>query len=253
MGSKQRGTFERLISRSKPSWRGDVRPAPRELTPGLWSVERELGVRFGPRFPTRSLLVELPKGGVLVWSPVPLDDALREFVRARGGAHFLVAPNSFHYLGVAEWKRAFPETALWLAPGLRTRCPELPRGEELANGALTAFSAVFPHLTLDCGHGVSEAAFLHAPSRTLVLVDVSFNLQQLPRAIDRIASRLLGVWRRFGPTPTAKRIILRDRAAVAAWIERLCAWDFSRIVVAHGEVLDAGPEILRAAFAIYSR
>ena len=117
----KRTLLERLFAVSKPSWVAAVHPAPREIAPGLWSVDRALGSRLGPQFPTRSLLVELPGGGLLVWSPVPLDDALREFVRARGGARFLVSPNSFHYLGLAEWKRAFPDAALWLAPGLRAR------------------------------------------------------------------------------------------------------------------------------------
>ena len=240
-----------MFALGTPSWVAALRPAPREIAPGFWSVDRALGLTLGPQFPTRALLVELPGGGLLVWSPVPLDDALREFVRARGGVRFLVAPNSFHYLGLAEWKRAFPEAALWLAPGLRARCPELPAGEEFANEAATPFAASFPHRTLDSGRGVSEVAFLHTPSHTLVLVDVCFNLQRLPRALDRIAARALGVWRRFGPTPTARLILLRDRVAVAAWIEQLCEWEFSRIAVAHGDVLDAGPSGLRAAFARY--
>lgn len=245
----RRGALERLFALGTPSWVAALRPAPREIAPGLWSVDRALGSALGPQFPTRSLLVELPGGGLLIWSPVPLDDSLREFVRARGGARFLVAPNSFHYLGLAEWKRAFPEAALWLAPGLRARCPALPAGVEFANAAPTPFAATFPHRTLDCGRGISEVAFLHTPSRTLVLVDVCFNLQHLPRALDRLAARGLGVWRRFGTTTTARRILLRDRVAVAAWIEQLCEWEFSRIVMAHGDVIDAGPNGLRAAFA----
>ena len=244
----RRGALERLFALGRPSWVVALRPAPREIAPGLWSVDRALGGTLGPQFPTRSLLVELPGGGLLVWSPVPLDDALLEFVRARGGARFLVAPNSFHHLGLAEWKRAFPEAALWLALGLRARCPALPAGEELANEAPTPFAASFAHRALDSGRGLSEVAFLHAPSRTLVLVDACFNLQQLPRAIDRIAARLLGVWRRFGATPTARRFLLRNRAAVTAWVEQLCEWEFSRIVMAHGDVLTAGPAELRAVF-----
>lgn len=250
-GAGERRLLERLIALGTPSWMDAVRPAPRELAAGLWSVERWLGIRLGPRLPTRALLVELPGGGVLVWSPVPLDDALREFVRARGGARFLVAPNSFHYLGLAEWKREFPDASVWLAPGLSARRPELPPGAELLDAARTPFSAVLPHCALAAGSGVSEVAFLHARSRTLVLVDAAFNLEQLPRAIDRASARLLGVWRRFGPTPTAKRIILRDRAAVVAWLEKLCKWEFSRIVMAHGDVLEAGPEALREAFAAW--
>jgi len=198
------------------------------------------------------LLVALPAGGVLAWSPVPLDAALRDFVLARGGARYLVAPNSFHYLGLAEWKPAFPAAAIWFAPGLRARKPAVPAGEELQTGASTPFAETLPHRALDCGRGVTEVAFLHAPSRTLMLVDSAFNLTPPARWLGRLAARLvLGIPFRFGPTRSARLLLLRDRAVVAAWIDALCGWDFERIVMAHGEPLAAGPRELRAAFARY--
>ena len=245
----ERGWLERVVALSKPSWLASHAPPPRELGPGLWSVDRLLGIPAGPRLPARALLVDLPEGGVLAWSPVPLGDALRAFVQARGGARFLVAPNSMHYLGLAEWKRAFPDAEIWLAPGLPARIADVPRGRELLEGAATLFSGTLPHRVLDCGHGITEVAFFHARSRTLLLVDTSFNLHPPARALDRIGARLLGIPFRFGPTRSAKLIILRDRAVIAAWIEQLCAWDFSRIAMAHGEPLEAGPRELRAAFA----
>jgi hypothetical protein len=187
---------------------------------------------------------------VLAWSPVPLAEELGAFVRTRGGARFLVAPNSFHYLGLAGWQRAFPDASIWLAPGLRERAPEAPAGEELREGVATPFALALPHHTLDCGRGVAEAAFLHAASRTLILCDASFNLSPPPaRARDRISARLMGIPFRFGPTRADRLILFTDRAAVAAWIERLCEWDFARVVMAHGEMLEAGPRELRAAFA----
>ena len=207
-----------------------------------------------PRIGTRALLVQLPEGGLLAWSPVPLGDptgALHEFVAARGGARFLIAPNSFHYLGLAAWKRAFPEAAIWLAPGLAARKQDVPAGEELRAGAGTPFADVLRHCLLDCGRGVTEVAFLHAPSRSLLLADSAFNLSRPARWLDRVGARLLGIPLRFGPTRSARLLLLRDRASVRAWIDALCAWDFERIVMAHGEPLAAGPRELREAFARY--
>jgi hypothetical protein len=236
------------MAQAQPRWLAEFAPAPQEIAPGLWSVDRWLAIPLGPRLPARGLLVDLPGGGVLAWSPPPLGDALRELVRSRGGARFLIAPNSFHYLGLREWQREFPDARCWLAPGLRARRPELPAGDELREGATTPFSAIFPHHVLDCGQDIAEVAFLHAPSRTLVLVDSAFHVVDLPRVRDRVAARLFGIPARFGPTRTSRLFLLRDRAAVAAWIERLCAWDFARIALAHGDVLDAGPAGLRQAF-----
>jgi len=249
--ASRRSLLERLIARGTPRWHAAYEPPPRELAPGLWSVDRSLGIPLGPRLGTRSLLIDLPDGGVLAWSPVPLSNALSDFVSARGGARFLVAPNSFHYLGLAAWQRAFPDAAIWLAPGLRARKPELPAGDELLPGAAPPFADLLPHRVLDCGRGVTEVAFLHAPSRTLILVDTAFNLPAPPRRRDRFGLWLLGLPPRFGPTRSSRLILLRDRAAIRAWVDTLCAWRFERIVMAHGEPLAAGPSELRMAFARY--
>jgi len=247
----KRSWLERAVALADVSWHAAHDPPPREIAPGLWSVDRSIGIRFGPRFGTRALLVDLAGGGVLAWSPVPLSDPLRSFVAARGGARFLVAPNSFHHLGLAEWKRAFPDAAIWLAPGLRARKPDVPAGDELLPGAATPFAELLPHCVLSSGRGVTEVAFLHAPSRTLMLVDSAFNLPLPSRRRDRVGLWLLGLPPRFGPTRSSRLILLRDRAAIRAWIDALCAWRFERIIVAHGEPLAAGPNELRAAFARY--
>lgn len=245
----RRGLLERVVALGRPRWLPSHRPPPREIGPGLWSVDRQLGIPAGPTLPGRALLVDLPGGGVLAWSPVPLDDALRSFVAARGGARFLVAPNSFHYLAVSEWQRAFPRAEAWLAPGLPARVADAPAGRELHDRAETPFRATLAHAVLDCGRGVTEVAFFHAPARTLLLCDGAFNLARPERARDRIGARLMGMPFAFGPSRTARLMLLTDRAAVAAWVETLCAWPFERIVVAHGEPLAAGPAALRAAFA----
>ena len=100
-------------------------------------------------------------------------------------------------------------------------------------GAVTPFASALPHHTLDCQRGVTEVAFFHAASRTLALVDSAFNLRSAERWIDRVVWSAYGALGRFGPTATARMFLLRDRAAVAAWIEALCAWPFERVVVAH--------------------
>ena len=62
------------------------------------------------------------------------------------------------------------------------------------------------------------------------------------------------MWRRVGPSRTARTLLLRDRVRVAEFVERLCRLDFERIAVAHGEVLEgAGPATLRAAFRSYPK
>jgi hypothetical protein len=190
-------------------------------------------------------------GSLCVLAPSPDADAQRD-VTALGPVRFLVAPNSFHYGGLAGWSARFPDASLWLAPGLAARRPELPAGSEIREGAALPFADALAHTVLDSGRGVAEVAFLHRPSRTLILTDACFHIREAPRARDRLGLRLLGALGRFGPSRTARAILLRDRAAVRAWVERLCAWDFARVVVSHGDVLEpGGPDALREALRSY--
>jgi hypothetical protein len=44
--------------------------------------------------------------------------------------------------------------------------------------------------------------------------------------------------------------MMKDRAAVRASIDRILAWDFDRIIVGHGNNIEAhGREVLRDAFS----
>jgi len=71
-----------------------------------------------------------------------------------------------------------------------------------------------------------ETAFVHVPSRTLVLTDFCFNLRP--------------------PAPWPTRVHALQRRLRP----RILAEDFDRVIVTHGRVPDsAGHDALRAAFA----
>ena len=247
----RRGVLDRLLALGTPRWDEEVRTPPRPVAEGLYAIERRFFLPGGVGMPTRSFVVRVAGGGVAVLSPLPDEEARRD-VAMLGPVRFLVAPNSFHYVGLASWAAAFPDAHILLAPGLRARRPELPAGDELAEGVEAPFASVLAHTVLGPMRGVSEVAFLHRPSRTLILTDACFHIQGAARTRDRLAYRMLGAWRRFGPSRTARTILLRDRAQVAEFVERMCRWDFERIVVAHGEALEpAGREALCAAFRSY--
>ena len=61
--------------------------------------------------------------------------------------------------------------------------------------------------------------------------------------------QLLRSYGRFGPS-TLDPWLIRDRSAARQSLERILAWDFDRVVVAHGDVLErGGREALRAGYA----
>jgi Domain of unknown function (DUF4336) len=246
----RRGVLDRVLALGQPRWVEGDRPGPLAIAEGLWAVERRFRLPGGVELPTRSFVVRGDGGALAVLSPLP-DEAARRQVEALGAVRWLIAPNSFHYGGLASWTAAFPEARVFLAPGLRARSPELPAGEELAEGSRPPFANALLHAVFGPSRGISELAFFQRASRTLILTDLCFHVLDAPRARDRLFLRALGAWRRFGPSRTARAILLHDRAQVAGFVNRICRWDFVRIAVAHGEVLEGGPEALCEAFRSY--
>jgi hypothetical protein len=86
------------------------------------------------------------------------------------------------------------------------------------------------------------------PSRTLILTDLCMNLQKLSRR-ERTLVRLLGVPPRFGTTRFTK-LLSRDRAAMRPAAHDIMAWDFDRVVLSHGDIIETdGKARMRQALA----
>lgn len=220
----------------------------RKLDAGLWVIDHPLRLA-GTEFGTRTTVVQLSAGGLFVHSPGPLSDELRGELEAAGSVRALVAPNKVHHMFLAENARAFPNAEVHTAPGLRERFPGLPEGPELGDDPPELWSADLDQVWVRGAPRIEEVAFLHRASRTLLLADLAFNYRHVESTWTRLFLRVMGAYGRFGPSRLA-RSLLRDRAAVRAGIDRILEWDFDRVVVPHGDVLEAGGrEALRAAYA----
>ena len=104
----------------------DYVPAPREIAEGLFSVERRLRMPGGARLPTRTTLIRLRTGGLLVISAPPAEPGGLDEIDAIGPVEEIVAPSTFHNLYAASFAARHPAATLHLAPGLHERVAGLP-------------------------------------------------------------------------------------------------------------------------------
>ena len=221
----------------------------RELDRDLWVAEAPLRVA-GLAIGTRTTLVRLSDGGVFAHSPGPLGDAPRAEVAALGPLRAIVAPNQMHHLFVAPWAAAFPEARLFGAPGVARKQPRLRFDETLGDAPPALWRDVLDQHLVRGTPRLEEVVFLHRPSRTLLLTDIAFNLRESDSRFTRVAMRLNDAYGRFGPSRLMRSLVFRDRAALRDSLERILAWEFERIVVTHGEIVEKGGHAaLREAFA----
>jgi hypothetical protein len=218
----------------------------RELEEQLWVAEMPSKV-FGVEFGARSTLTRLPDGGLWIHSPICLCDELRRAVDELGPVEALVAPNKMHYAYLEQWIAAYPEAVVFVAPDWLREISVDP--VILSDAAEMLWQGVLKHKILHGSSLIQEADFLHIESKTLILTDLAFNipLSQAPFT-QKLSAGIVGVRDGFAPSRTF-RMTAGDKAALKISLERLLEWEFERIIVAHGDIIEKdGPKVLREAF-----
>lgn len=210
----------------------------RQLDADLWIHEtplRFLGLEVGARM----TVIRLPDATLLLHSPVAAETELVREVEALGEVRHLVAPNRFHHLFVGDWKRACPEAAIYVAPGLETKRPELEIAAVLGDQPESGWRSALDQVLLGGFPLSNEVVFFHRPSATLLATDLAFHIGPTSAPLTRLAFRLGGSYGRLAPT-LIERLLVRDREAFRQSLERILAWPFERVVVAHGDVSEKG-------------
>ena len=209
-----------------------------QLAPDLWATARPL--RFGGlEIGTRMTVIRLRGDALFLHSPVSLDPELRKELDALGSVRYAVAPNRFHHLYIQEVRSAWPEARLFAAPGLERKRGDVPWEGVLGDEAPPEWAGQLEQVFFRGFPIANEIAFFHSGSRTLLLTDLAFNVGPEAHWMTRLGFRLLGGYDRFGPT-LLERLLIRDRKAARESLERILAWDFERVVVTHGTVLESG-------------
>jgi len=217
----------------------------RKIGEEIWATEAPMVVFGMLDIGTRMTVIRLADGGIFLHSPTPADGATRAAVDTLGPVRCIVAPNDVHHLHVGAWKAAYPDALLLGAPGLENKRRDLRFDAILGGTPHASYAASLDHVLLGGAPYMNEIAFFHRASRTLLLTDAAFHPTPASTRGALIWTKLTTVRDGFGPNALV-RWFIRDRRAMRASLDRVLAWDFDRVTVTHGEVLESGG---RAALA----
>jgi hypothetical protein len=212
----------------------------------LWTCDTEQPLGMGLRLPARMTVLRLPDGTLALVSPIPISDSLSAELAALGPVSTVVAPNAFHHLHVPAAARRYPEARLLAAPGVASKQPSL-QFEPLAPETFPALRDVLAARLIEGAPKMSEVALFHAPSRTLLVADLVFNIVSPPNFATGLLLACTGTKGKLAQS-RALNWLIRDRAATQRSTAALFTWPFERVVMAHGAVLNQdAPTLLRAA------
>lgn len=208
-----------------------------KLAPDVWVATRPLAMWIGD-IGCRMTVLRLASGELLLHSPVPLDAPTREAVDRLGRVRWILGPSKVHHFHLGVWASAYPDALLCGVPGLAEKRRDLPFGCVLdARTASELWRDEIRAVPFEGAPLMNEIVLFHPASRTLVLTDLAFNVGTRNEA--RLFHRLVGAHRGFGPHRIARSAI-RDKAAARRSLDAILSWDFDRVVVSHGDVLESG-------------
>lgn len=204
----------------------------------LWGVQapfRVAGIRLG----SRMTVIRLRDGTLALHSPVAIDEATRREIEALGRVSAVIAPSKVHHLFVKPICEAFPDAQLFGAPGLAKKRRDLSFAAELDGSPPPGLSGSLDQLLVEGAPLMNEVLFFHPRSRSLIVTDMAFNIGEASHWWTRSYLKSMGAYGGFRQSRMVK-LCVRDRRAFAQSIERALGWDFERVVMTHGQVLESG-------------
>jgi len=213
-----------------------------EYIPGTIYIV-EYPVRFGGiDLFSRMTIVRLNDGKLWLHSPCELNASLKSEIDQLGEVAYIIAPGNFHHLYVSDVQAAYPDAETFLSPGLEKKRPDIGFDWILGNRPDHRWEPEFEQVVIRGTRIINEVAFFHKSSRTLILVDL---LENIGDDYTHQAGLLLKFWWKAvfhmwnNPKPAPEyQLGWGDKEIVRKGLEKILSWDFERIIIAHGNLIE---------------
>jgi hypothetical protein len=228
----------------------------------VWVAQQPLSF-YGKQFGARMTVLKIEKDDELVvYSPIRLTESIKQEIEELGNVAYIIAPNCLHHLFLDEWIAAYPNCQTFVGPDVLKRRPDLlDQQTQIVELGKTEDRFRTNRLLSDCkdiefvafhGHAfLNEIVLFHRPSSTLMVCDMieNFSSLDIPSWRDRLGLSMALMLDRPTP-PNDWKLTVEDQEAIKNTVEAILSWDFNRIVIAHGRLIEKNAKaIFRDAFA----
>lgn len=197
---------------------------------------------LGMKFDARMTVIRLADGKLMLHSPCEIDGAMRGTLAGLGEVAYIVAPGTYHYLHVASAQAAFPEAETFICPGIERKRPDIHFDWLLGDKAPEAWAGQLDQALVRGNRWIWEVAFFHRQTRTLILTDLIELVTNTTPHVDwqlKFWWKLVfHMWNTPKPAPEYQ-LGWSDKKAARASLLRILLWDFERIILAHGDLIES--------------
>ena len=208
-------------------------------------VENKLWVKkvnltfFGLNIGARMTVVRFGGDSLFIHSPVQLDGATRQEIDRLGRVDFVVSPNKMHHFYIADYIQEYPAALVYASPGLTEKRKDITFKNELKDGAESQWADYLGQKIFYCGEDFGEVVFYHRETKTLIVADLIMNFCQDTAFLTRLVLQVMGSYSK-PITPVATRLTLTQKALAVASLDCILGWDFDRIILSHGDIVETG-------------
>lgn len=196
----------------------------------------------GCSFTARMTIVRLANGNLFIHSPCEINAPIKTAIEELGTVDFIVAPGSYHYFYVGSAQAAFPDAETFICPGIERKRPELEFDWILGDRPDVRWENDFEQVLVRGNRFIWEVAFFHRMTRTLILVDLieyfTDSTGEANWVIKFWWKTVFHMWNKPKPAPEYQ-MGWKDKVAARRSLERILAWDFVRIITAHGNLIES--------------
>jgi hypothetical protein len=184
--------------------------------------------------PVRSTIIKTSKGIVII-SPIKFTDEQFRQIESLGSVTDIISPSLLHHLFLPRAKNYFKEATVWGPPGCKEKLPEIKWSKILTKDTWPYENEIDLMIVNGCPE-MNEVVFLEKRSKTLIVTDLVFNLTRPKGWGAPIMLRLLGTYKKFAVSRFIKKYLV-DQKAFLNSVKNILNWQFTRVVMAHGEIV----------------
>ncbi|MDJ0717824.1 MAG: DUF4336 domain-containing protein [Prochloraceae cyanobacterium] len=195
----------------------------------------------GVDFNSRMTVIRLSNGNLFIHSPCEIDENTKVAIESLGKVEFIVAPGSYHYFYVESAQRAFPHAETFICPGIEIKKPDIEFDWLLGDRPDKRWENDFEQVLIRGNRCIWEVAFYHQVTRTLILVDLIENItdetEDVSGTLKLWWQLVFRMWNNPKPAPEYQ-LGWKDKKAASKSLKRILTWDFERIIIAHGDLIE---------------
>ncbi|MGB1261084.1 MAG: hypothetical protein ACPG6P_13650 [Akkermansiaceae bacterium] len=199
---------------------------------------------LGASFGRRMVVLQSSRGNVMLHSPFVLEGEILETVNQLGPVTEVVVPTVFHDTFLNEVQQKYSSANYLVADGAERLIKAKQGSENIGKLALSEWAGDLTVIPIEGMPKVNEYAFIHHPSRSLLVSDLIFNIEGLHGAWRKTMASLLGFSSAPGPSRLF-RAMIKDKDAFRGSLEEILTHDFDQIITSHFNVISAdGPRVI---------